>query len=235
MTRGKNTFRGVRDKSKVRCFRCLGYGHFAAECKKPRRDKEQKEEVNIAQIPNDESVLLLTESEANKGNTMLINEDKVSPKLSQDNGGTEFVSNLWYLDNGASNHMTGQRSKFRDLKEKITGKVRFGDGSVVHIKGRGSIAVKCKSGDERLLNEVYYIPSLRSNIISLGQLSEEGNEIILNGEYLWVRDRHGKLLMKVKRSMNILYTIILESENFGCLLSQKTSQALALPAWTCKL
>lgn len=51
--RGKDNNRGVRDKSRVRCFNCQAYGHFAAECKKPKRDKETKEEVNIAQIPDD--------------------------------------------------------------------------------------------------------------------------------------------------------------------------------------
>lgn len=124
---------GVRDKSKVRCFNCLGYGHYAAECKKSKREKEVKEEANIAQIPDDEPALLLTECSDNEGNVMMLNEEKVNPKLSQNEGRKEFVSNLWYLDNGASNHMSGQRSKFKELIEKITGQVKFGDGSVVHI------------------------------------------------------------------------------------------------------
>lgn len=70
--RGKDTFRGVRDKSRVRCFNCLGYGHYASECMKSRRDKEQKEEVNISQISDDELALLLTEGETSKGDVMLI-------------------------------------------------------------------------------------------------------------------------------------------------------------------
>lgn len=51
-------------------------------------------------------------------------------------------SNLWYLDNGASNHMTGQFSKFNELDTKVTGEVMFGDGSLVQIKGKGSIILK---------------------------------------------------------------------------------------------
>lgn len=34
--RGKDATRNTRDKSKVRCFNCLAYGHYAAECKKPK-------------------------------------------------------------------------------------------------------------------------------------------------------------------------------------------------------
>ena len=35
---------------------------------------------------------------------------------------------MWYLDNGASNHMTGDRYLFQDLNEISQGIVRFGDG-----------------------------------------------------------------------------------------------------------
>ena len=147
---------------------------------------------------------------------LLVNEDKVTPKLTKAGQDKQVESNLWYLDNGASNHMTGQRSKFRDLDEKITGQVKFGDGSMVRIKGKGSISFKCKTGEERLLKEVYYIPSLCNNIISLGQLSEEGDKITLNGDMLWVHDKQGKLLMKVKRSVNRLYKIILEHKELRC-------------------
>jgi hypothetical protein len=37
----------------------------------------------------------------------------------------------WYLDSGASNHMTGCRATFSELDEKHAGSVRFGDGSQV--------------------------------------------------------------------------------------------------------
>ena len=63
-----------------------------------------------------------------------LNENKVN--LSKFETGQE---NVWYLDNGASNHMSGNRLFFRDLDESITGKVRFGDDSQINIKGRGSI------------------------------------------------------------------------------------------------
>lgn len=51
--RDRDFVRSVRDKSKVRYFNCLAYGHYALECKKPKREheqREQKEEANLTQM-----------------------------------------------------------------------------------------------------------------------------------------------------------------------------------------
>ena len=54
--------------------------------------------------------------------------------------------NIWYLDNGADNHMTGNRGYFTSIDETITGKVWFGDDSRIDIRGKGSIMFLTKDG-----------------------------------------------------------------------------------------
>lgn len=113
---------GTGDKSHVRYFNCLGYGHFAAECRKPRREKESKPEANLALLQDDEPALLFIERNHEKGKALLLNEGKVAPKLS-DNADKKGESNVWYLANGASNHMTREHKKFKKLDEMVTGQV----------------------------------------------------------------------------------------------------------------
>lgn len=211
-----------RDRSKLKCFNYNAYGHFAAECRRPKREKDhkdQKQEVNLTQIKDDESALLLTERSEPERKLVLLNERSVFPRLTT-SGDSKMQSSIWYLDNGASNHMTGDRTKFKTLDESVAGEVKFGDGSSVVIKGKGTIAFKCKNGEEKLFQEVYYIPDLCSNIVTLGQMSEEGNRVVLDGEYLWAYDENGVLLMKVKRSSNRLYKIALEESQQMCLLTK---------------
>jgi hypothetical protein len=57
---------------------------------------------------------------------------------------------------------------------------------------------------------VYFIPKLRSNIVSLGQLDEEGCKSVLNRGFLSVFDRSGELLARALRTRNRLYALNLK-------------------------
>ena len=82
----------------------------------------------------------------------------------------------------------------------MTGTVKFGDDSWVAIQGRDTIIFRCQNGEHRALTDAYYIPQLRSSIISIGQLDERGSEVLIKDGVLRIRDREQRLLAKVKRS-----------------------------------
>ena len=64
----------------------------------------------------------------------------------------------WYVDSDANNHMIGSKEAFSKLDGKVTGMVKFGDGSRVAIRGRGTIIFRCQNCEHRALMDVYYIP-----------------------------------------------------------------------------
>ncbi|XP_074364397.1 uncharacterized protein LOC141705276 [Apium graveolens] len=83
----KKSNRGGRDRSRMRCFNCQAFGHFAYECRKSRRDKEPQKEVNLTQIQGDEPALLIVEIKEPVKEMMLINDEMVVPKLTEKNEG----------------------------------------------------------------------------------------------------------------------------------------------------
>jgi len=90
--------------------------------------------------------------------------------------------------------------------------VKFGDDSRIEIQGKGSIRFLLKNGDKKVLNNVYFIPDLKSNIISLGQTTEAGCEVFMKDDHLIQYDRNINLVVKTKRSKNQLYKVTIDVE-----------------------
>nr|GEY67820.1 zinc finger, CCHC-type [Tanacetum cinerariifolium] len=161
-----------REMSKIQCHKCGKLGHFRKNCKE---SSTTQEESNLI-LEDDEPSLLMATHET-KHEEVLLNEGQIQPG--------KYVTadaSMWYLDNGASNHMTGIKSHFRDIDESVTGRIRCGDRSYVQIKGKGSILLGCKNNEQKIVSDIYYIPNLKSNILSLGQLTEIGCKIIMDGK-----------------------------------------------------
>ena len=120
---------------------------------------------------------------------------------------------IWYLDNGPINPMTRRRRYFSKLDNTVTGKVRFGDDSHIDNKGKCTISFTDMHGESRKMTNVYFIPDLRRNIISLGPDTESGCDIRLRKEYLTMHDHNGKLLVKTNTSKNRLYKVCMGVRN----------------------
>ena len=111
----------------------------------------------------------------------------------------------WYLDNGATHHMTGCRELFTDLDGDMCSSVWFGDVSKVAIQGVCSIVFEGKNGEQWVLDGIFYILVLQSSILSLGRLDKDGLEVKIKDGMLRIWDQHGRLMLKVLRSPNFLY------------------------------
>ncbi|GJW62118.1 zinc finger, CCHC-type containing protein [Tanacetum coccineum] len=115
------------DTSKLQCFKCKKIGHIAPNC--PQRTNAN-EQSNLVEEDLEPTLLMAILEDSNEGNQVKeVKEQKVSLH-EEDIGYKETnMDSLWYLDNGASNHMTKVREYFKELAEKVSGKVRFGDGT----------------------------------------------------------------------------------------------------------
>ncbi|XP_047176575.1 uncharacterized protein LOC124843797 [Vigna umbellata] len=80
----------------------------------------------------------------------------------------------WYLDTWCSNHMKGKREWLINLDTSIKSNVRFADNSVIMAEGAGKVLITRKDGRSAYMINVLYVPTMKSNLLSLGQLLEKG-------------------------------------------------------------
>lgn len=76
---------------------------------------------------------------------------------------------------------------------------------------------KSKGGERKLHVDVYFIPALKSNIISLGQATESGCEVNRKEDYLTLHYKDGELITRARQSRNRLYKVIMDIVDEKCL------------------
>ena len=94
--RGRAQFNGQQrqsneqrnSKNEIQCYQCKKYGHVKADCW--YRDQQ----VNYAAANEEESRLFMAYCDTN-----------------------EVTSDMWFVDNGCSNHMSGIKGIFKELDE----------------------------------------------------------------------------------------------------------------------
>jgi Reverse transcriptase (RNA-dependent DNA polymerase)/gag-polypeptide of LTR copia-type/Integrase core domain/GAG-pre-integrase domain/Domain of unknown function (DUF4219)/Zinc knuckle len=174
-------------KKVVRCYHCNKLGHTKAQCYTRKREEEQAsfaQEGEEVQEEENEDVLFM----ASTGH-------EVDP------------TSIWFLDSGCSNHMSGHRDQFVTLDEAFKRQVKLGDSKAIHVEGKGIVSVMTASGMRHLRN-VYFIPKLSQNLLSIGQLTENGYAVAFNGKTCTIRDESSdQLIATVEMAPNKLFPL----------------------------
>ena len=101
--------------------------------------------------------------------------------------------------------MTCKRAFFHTIDDNMKGKVRFGDGLTIPYEGKGNISVTLKTGEILIIPNVLYLPDLKTNILSLGKLDDQGCKTFLSSGFLTVHDKSDTLLTKTKKTSGNMY------------------------------
>ncbi|BBG95348.1 multidrug resistance-associated protein 9 [Prunus dulcis] len=158
--------------------------------------KPQCKNVDTRDNPNVTTVIGLDIGLENAQQTSAITEIKVSGN--------------WYIDSGCSNHMTGNAELLVDVRTNVTGKVQMPTGNLVDVAGIGSLMIDTNSG-RKCIKEVMFLPGLKENLLSVGQMDEHGYYLLFGGRECCIFDGPSLdcLVIKVKMKNNRCYPLSL--------------------------
>jgi hypothetical protein len=145
-----------KDMSKVKCFACHKFGHYAGQC--PNKKKKQT----------------AASAEVKEFSTKFDKEFSLIVSLSMRTTHT----NTWYIDSGASHHMTGIREHLTDLTKMGNVEVVLGDDREVKVVGSGTVSFRRESLPTLTLAKVLYVSSLKKNLVSVSTIEENGYEVL---------------------------------------------------------
>ncbi|GAU36721.1 hypothetical protein TSUD_318190 [Trifolium subterraneum] len=187
-----------KDKSTIQCYNCNKYGHYASECKAPKKKKSQntEEEANVAQ---DDST----------------SEDDVSFMVTITDETTESM--VWYFDTGCSNHMTGNKSILTDFNKCLNTRIKLANGNFIAAEGMGNVVIQRSNGKKAVIEKVLYVPGMKYNPMSVGQLLEKGFKAVFEGERLKLFDLKQRLILKTAQSQNRTFKTQVKTIEIKCL------------------
>nr|KYP75006.1 Retrovirus-related Pol polyprotein from transposon TNT 1-94 [Cajanus cajan] len=197
----------------IKCYNCGNLGHISKDC---RSEKKREEPTNFLAEEEDEGLLLVT----------TIPEVEIKPSCSSEIKPSCSDNSVWYLDTGASNHMCGDEHLFKMLSKEEFGSVSFGDASKVVVKGRGTIWYQQRNGKIGEIGDVYYVPDLKSNILSMGQLMEKGYSVLMKDRELQLKDKLGRLIAQVEMKKNRMYKLELKIVQDECMQLDLEDEAM---------
>ncbi|XP_058784090.1 uncharacterized protein LOC131658857 [Vicia villosa] len=181
------------NKGKPQCHICKRFGNLQKDC-----HLENQQHASYAKGEYDEGNLFFTCQKA------LHEEGK----------------NVWYLDTGCSNHMTGQKEAFINIYSSFGSKVKLSNGEHVEVKGEGSIGVTTKQGS-KVIHDTLYVPELDENLLIIGQLMEHGYSLNFDNRECKMFDSERRRVVVVNMTSNRSFPLSFNHEKTVSMMPEK--------------
>eukprot|EP00253_Pinus_taeda_P020605 PITA_20605 len=144
---------------KVRCFNCHNMGHYATNfpSKKSKKgsSEESEGEALASQFEMDFTLIACMVS--------------------------SMIGCVWYLESGASFHMTSDKNLFSALEEKdLKMCIEMGDDRRYNVSRVGTVAFQREHGAPLTLTDVMYVPELKKNLVSVAMMEEKGYDVVFS-------------------------------------------------------
>lgn len=196
-TRGQNKQKQAKPGA---CYKCGKLGHFIRDCRSKISSGRKKEDKDAKKQQNSKE----------KEEALLSELALFSPKRKD--------SEIWYLDSGASSHMTGRREWLKNFQEFQTPvSVKLGNAVKISAHGRGHINVLAFTGikwERKYLENVLYVPKLVYNLFSMGStLDKQMNFKSDKRECRFIKGRKTIAIGERKDKLYEMKLQVIESEN----------------------
>lgn len=163
----KKNPKNTKDK-KFGCHICGDKSHFASACDKKKSKKKDPKKKDA-----NDNVLLTS---------FLVNK---------------YKSNEWFIDSGATAHMTVNSSFLLNKTPTSNKEVTIADNSKVRVSCAGDVRMNMDTGNGgsvATLKNVECVPNLCTNLISVSAMAKKGHQIIFEKDFCKIFNKNNELV-----------------------------------------
>ena len=191
------------------CFNCSKSGHISRFCPE-RRTRHQEESAVVCENNGDFG---------DNGDVGL---------LIHESSNFQSTDIRWCLDSGCTSHMTNELSILADRRPDRGRSVSLANDTHASSKGIGTAIIPINDGHNKLsLSETLFVPELRTNLISVGKITDKGYRVIFDKDTAIVQDGEGLTKLTADRN-NGLYYLRQHQKKESV---QRVSEQFSLLAW----
>lgn len=168
-----------------KCHKCRKPGHKANDChskvNKKTENASKAEEMGFLITTNSESAL----------------------KTEGIRSGTK-----WCLDSGCTCHMCYEEEKFINSEKCITDKLNLANSATTTVEAKGTVKISVNDNNQRKtlnLDNTLLVPDLRTNLISVGKITDNGYEVTFKRNSAVISDKNGSEKLFAHRIDGLYY------------------------------
>ncbi|XP_071705149.1 uncharacterized protein [Rutidosis leptorrhynchoides] len=189
----QTSYKSNYEKKPPTCYKCGKVGHIKKYC----RSKVTK--ANVACSSNDDD------------------EVKWEQCFTVD---TVVKKNQWIIDSGCSNHVTGNGTLLHDVRDHNQNRVVITAENSTHPVKKEGNAIIDVNNNTFALEDVYLIPELTKNLVSVPQITESGKYVLFGptdvkvlenvkeivGDVLFTGEKKGSLFVLFAGLLDLIHT-----------------------------
>ena len=121
----------------------------------------------------------------------------------------EKHEDVWLLESDCSNQMKANISMFANLDESVKSEVTTGTKSKVSVMEKGRVKILTKKGEKKFVPDVYYVPAMKCNLLSIGQLVNKGYNVFFKNDVCKIMDipPRKKFVVQVQMTSNRMFPL----------------------------
>lgn len=118
----------------------------------------------------------------------------------------KYEENGWYIDSGASAHMSKMRNNVSEVCESSSNSVTVANSAALKIEGQGSVRLYTNTTDINI-EKVLIVPEICANLLSVSAMVKKGLRLTFNSSGCRIDKEHSGELVATASEQNGLYRL----------------------------